>query len=230
MRIALLEDDPDQAKLVQLWLSDAGHWVVPYGNGHDAVKGIFSESFDLLILDWLVPGLDGLEVLDWVRDKIDWPIPVLFITQRDTEKDVVTALEHGADDYMAKPIKQFEMLARIKAISRRVRTLVNKEKVIEFHPYIIDRTRRRVQHDGDEIFLTDKEFELAFFLFCNSGRVLSRGHILESVWGRSSAVNTRTVDTHVSRLRRKLQLSPEGSGWQLSSIYQHGYRLERIIS
>lgn len=230
MRIALLEDDLDQSRLLQLWLSDAGHRVIAYRNGRDAVRGIFNESFDLLILDWLVPGMDGLEVLDWVREKIDWLIPVLFITQKDNEKDVVTALKHGADDYMAKPIKRLEMLARIEAITRRVRVPVSKENVVAFDPYVIDRTRRRVKHSGDEIFLTDKEFELAIFLFHNAGRVLSRGHILESVWGRSSVINTRTVDTHVSRLRRKLQLSPEGSGWQLSSIYQHGYRLERIIS
>ena len=145
MRIALLEDDLDQAKLVQLWLSEAGHWVVPYSNGHDVVKGIFSESFDLLILDWLVPGMDGLEVLDWVRNKIDWPIPVLFITQRDTEKDVVTALEHGADDYMAKPVKQYEMLARIKAISRRASPRVNEKKLIEFH-FHGERQNRKREH------------------------------------------------------------------------------------
>lgn len=229
MRIALLEDDLDQSRLVQLWLSEAGHRVVSYGNGKDAIRGIFNESFDVLILDWLVPGMDGLEVLDWVRDKIDWPIPVLFITQKDTEKDVVTALKHGADDYMSKPIKRFEMLARVEAITRRVITPVGTEKVVAFAPYVIDCTRRRMQHNGDEIFLTDKEFDLAFFLFRKTGRALSRGHILESVWGRSSAINTRTVDTHISRLRRKLQISPRGSGWQLSSIYQHGYRLERVI-
>jgi DNA-binding response OmpR family regulator len=228
MRIALLEDDPHQAQLTKLWLTDAGHYVVIYKDGRAAVRGILNESFDLLILDWMVPAMDGLEVLLWVRENIEWCIPVLFITQRDTEHDVVTALEHGADDYMAKPIKHFEMLARINAICRRTKNASESDKIIEFHPYIIDREKRRVKHNGDQVYLTDKEFDLALFLFRNAGRVLSRGHLLESVWGRSSAVNTRTVDTHISRLRRKLNLNADACGWQLSSIYQHGYRLERI--
>ena len=209
MRIALLEDDPDQAKLLELWLTDAGHRVVGYKNGNDAVRGVIRESFDLLILDWLVPGMDGLEVLDWVREHMDWPVPVLFITQRDAEEDVVTALEHGADDYMAKPVKHLEMLARIGAISRRLEAVDKSKAVVDCQPYLIDRARRCVEHGGREITLTEKEYELAVFLFRHWGRVLSRGHILESVWGRSAKINTRTVDTHVSRLRRKLHLTDE---------------------
>lgn len=228
MRIALLEDDPDQAKLTELWLSQSGHQILVFNNGRDIIRRTFTESFDLLILDWLVPGMSGIEVLLWVRENIDWPIPILFITQRDSETDVVTALEQGADDYMTKPIKRFEMLARINAISRRKGPVEDSSRVVEYHPYVIDRQHRHVAHDGNQVPLTDKEFDLALFLFRNSGRILSRGHILESVWGRSSAINTRTVDTHVSRLRRKLGLSPDSTGWRLISIYQHGYRLERI--
>lgn len=139
MRIALLEDDPDQAKLTELWLSQSGHHIVVFNNGHDVVRRTFTESFDLLILDWLVPGMSGLEVLLWVREHIDWPIPILFITQRDSESDVVTALEQGADDYMAKPIKRLEMLARINAISRRKCPSEDSSRLVEFHPYVIDR-------------------------------------------------------------------------------------------
>lgn len=230
MRIALLEDDPDQAKLTELWLSQSGHQILVFNNGRDIIRRTFTESFDLFILDWLVPGMSGLEVLLWVRENIDWPIPILFITQRDSETDVVTALEKGADDYMAKPIKRLEMLARINAISRRKCPAEDSGRMVEFHPYVIDRRHRHMAHDGNQISLTDKEFDLAFFLFRNSGRVLSRGHILESVWGRSSAINTRTVDTHVSRLRRKLGLSTDSTGWRLISIYQHGYRLEQVSS
>ncbi len=227
MRIALLEDDSDQANLLELWLMEAGHWIALYNDGHNAIRGISHESFDLLILDWLVPGMDGLEVLDWVREHIDWHIPVLFITRRDTESDVVTALEHGADDYMAKPVKRLEMLARIKAITRRTKTANETHGVVVFAPYIINCAQRQVELDGNKIDLTEKEFDLAMFLFQNSGRALSRGHILENVWGRSSAIVTRTVDTHISRLRRKLHISIK-NGWQLTAIYQHGYRLERL--
>ncbi len=227
MRIALLEDDPDQANLLELWLMEAGHRIVLYDDGQNAIRGISHESFDLLILDWLVPGMDGLEVLDWVRQHIDWPIPVLFITRRDSEGDVVTALEHGADDYMAKPVKRLEMLARIQAITRRTKTVKDSHGIFEFAPYVINCARRQVEFEGDKVSLTEKEFDLALFLFQNSGRALSRGHILENVWGRSSAVVTRTVDTHISRLRRKLHISTQ-NGWLLTSIYQHGYRLERL--
>lgn len=227
MRIALLEDDPEQARVLELWLIDAGHRIALYRDGRDAIRGVSHESFDALILDWLVPGMDGLAVLEWVRAHIDWPIPVLFITRRDTEVDVVTALEHGADDYMAKPVKRLEMLARIHAITRRTRSGDDTNSVIVFAPYVIDCARRRVERNGDKIDLTEKEFDLTLFLFRNSGRALSRGHILENVWGRSSAIVTRTVDTHISRLRRKLEITPH-NGWQLISIYQHGYRLEQL--
>lgn len=227
MHIALLEDDLDQAKLFELWLKDAGHNTVCFGNGHEAIRGLLHTSFDLLILDWIVPGLDGLEVLDWVREHIDWPMPVIFITRRDTESDVVTALERGADDYMAKPIKRREMLARIQVIMRRGRTPIHTGSALKFPPYILNGVRRQVECNGTKITLTEKEFDLALFMFRNSGRVLSRNYILENVWGKRPDIITRTVDTHISRLRRKLDIKPD-NGWQLISIYQHGYRLEQV--
>jgi DNA-binding response OmpR family regulator len=227
MQIALLEDDPDQAELLELWLMEAGHKTVCFGNGHEAIRGLLHASFDLLILDWIVPGLDGLEVLDWVREHIDWPMPVLFITRRDKESDVVTALERGADDYMPKPIKRREMLARIQVIMRRGRAPQHTGSVIEYPPYTLNGTRRQVECNGTKIVLTEKEFDLALLLFRNSGRALSRSYILENVWGKKPNIITRTVDTHISRLRRKLDIKPE-NGWQLISIYQHGYRLEQI--
>ncbi len=226
MRIALLEDDHDQAKLVSLWLDEAGHQIIHFDSGREAVKGVVKESFDLLILDWMVPDMSGLEVLKWVRENVEWHIPVLFVTQRDTEEDVVSALESGADDFMTKPVKRMELLARINSIARRVGTVDEANTLVEFPPFVIDRAIRVVKSHDEEIELTQKEYELTLFLFRNAGRVLSRGHILETVWGRSSEVNTRTVDTHISRLRRKLGISPE-NGWKLTSIYQHGYRLER---
>ncbi len=226
MHIALLEDDKDQSVLMQATLEDAGHKCVVYGSGKDMTMALLHESYDLLILDWLVPDMNGLEVLKWVRESLDWKIPVLFITQKEDEEDIVKALQMGADDYMSKPVKRAEMLARINSICRRSQLVNADDDELEFIPYVLQRASKVVKLNGENIEITRKEFELTLFLFRNAGRVLSRGYILETVWGRSAEVNTRTVDTHISRLRRKLSISAE-NGWKLTSIYQHGYRLEK---
>jgi len=229
MHIALLEDDKDQSELMQATLEDAGHKCVVFSSGKDMTMALVRESYDLLILDWLVPDMNGLEVLKWVRESMDWRIPVLFITQKDKEEDVVQALQGGADDYMSKPVKRAEMLARIESISRRSQPVNLDDEELEFAPYILQRSSKTVMLNGENIEITRKEYELTLFLFRNAGRVLSRGYILETVWGRSADVNTRTVDTHISRLRRKLNIGAE-NGWKLTSIYQHGYRLEKSES
>ena len=212
--------------LIQAWLEDANHKCRVFTSGKDLTMALVNESYDLLILDWMVPDMDGMQVLSWVRDNVEWKIPVLFVTQRDAEEDVVSALTGGADDYMAKPIKRAEMLARIESISRRAQASPTEEDILRYPPYTLQRSARLIKLNDESIDVTQKEFELTLFLFKNAGRVLSRGYMLETVWGRSADVNTRTVDTHVSRLRRKLSLFKE-NGWQLSSIYQHGYRLEK---
>ncbi len=227
MRVALLEDDLDQGALITRWLSDASHSCEHFPSSQKFIQQIKKDSYDLLILDWLVPGMSGLEVLTWVRENFEWRIPVIFVTAMNEEDDIVTGLENGADDYMTKPIRQRELIARITAVTRRASSFDEEEKIIEFEPYQIDRTNRCISRDGKGIELTQKEYELTLFLFRNLGRVLSRAHILENVWGRNPVVNTRTVDTHVSRIRGKLGIAPE-TGWRLSSIYQHGYRLERL--
>ena len=128
-----------------------------------------------------------------------------------------------------KPAKQRELVARIAAVARRSSSVDETQTLIEYDPFQIDLGNHEVKRDGTRVDVTQKEYELIVFLFRNIGRILSRGHILESVWGRNPDINTRTVDTHVSRIRTKLSLAPD-MGWKLSSIYQHGYRLERITS
>ena len=134
MRIALLEDDVSQAGIVELWLSEAGHSCQHFETGKSFIKGIINESFDLLILDWVLPDMNGDEVLSWVRDNINWHIPVLFVTMRDDETDIVAALEAGADDYMIKPVKQMEMLARINALGRRSMAQDDQQQIHAQHP------------------------------------------------------------------------------------------------
>lgn len=225
MRIALLEDDTLLAKVMRNWLVSAGHDCQIYGKGQALIRTLGRETFDLIILDWMLPDISGIEVLRWIRRHINWRIPVLFVTARDSEADIVQALNDGADDYMTKPVKQMETLARINALGRRALP-PTEQGVVEFGKYQFDLNTYTAYLNGEPVELTRKEFELAVFLFRSEGRILSRGHILESVWGQNPDLNTRTVDTHVSRLRQKLELRPE-HGWQLKAIYQHGYRLEK---
>ncbi len=230
MRIALLEDEQDQADLVNTWLKAAGHSCHVYRLGKELVREAQRETFDLFLLDWEVPGMSGADVLVWIRANIPEPVPVLFVTARQREEDIVHALSSGADDYMVKPLGKLELLARIEALARRSRaSSTQAEDVIEFGRLRVDCHARQVQLDGQEVAMTQKDFELTVFLLRNLGRLLSRGHILEAVWGQSAEINTRTVDTHVSRIRGKLQLTPE-NGWRLSAVYQHGYRLERVAA
>ena len=230
MRIALLEDEQDQADLVCAWLKAAGHSCHAYVLGKDLVREALRETFDLFLLDWEVPGMSGAEVLVWIRANIAEAVPVLFVTARQREEDIVHALTNGADDYMIKPLGKLELLARIEALGRRARAGQRvDEGVLEFGQLGIDCRSRKVTLGGAEVAMTQKDYELALFLLRNLGRLLSRGHILEAVWGQSAEINTRTVDTHVSRIRGKLQLTPE-NGWRLSAVYQHGYRLERVAA
>jgi two-component system response regulator RegX3 len=232
MRIALLEDEQEQADLVSTWLKAAGHSCHVFLRGKDLVREAQRESFDLFMLDWEVPGMSGAEVLVWIRANVAEPVPVLFVTARQREEDIVHALSSGADDYMVKPLGKLELLARVDALARRTRPGQRQgqgEDRLEYGRLSVDCCSRQVKLDGREVAMTQKDYELAVFLLRNIGRLLSRGHILEAVWGQSAELNTRTVDTHVSRIRGKLELTPE-NGWRLSAVYQHGYRLERLAA
>jgi two-component system response regulator RegX3 len=226
MRIALLEDDRDQIVLLRNWLEGAGHNLHSFERGGDFLRDVARESYDFFLLDWMIPDKSGTEVLAWIRANLKERVPVVFVTARDAEEDIVSVLQAGADDYMVKPLRKAELLARINAVVRRTRP-EKEDELVEFGDYRIDPQRRCILRRGEEIDLTQKDFDLAVFLFHNQGRLLSRGHIFEAVWGQSSEINTRTIDTHVSRLRTRLGLVPE-NGWRLGAVYQHGYRLEQL--
>lgn len=227
LRIALLEDDLAQAELLSRWFVSEGHRCYRFEDAGGFLRVICRESFDLVVIDWGLPDIPGDEVLTRLRGESRWRVPVLFITSRDREEDIVHALEQGADDYMVKPVKRAETVARIAALARRAAATGQGDQVISFGEYRIDPIRRAITCGGTVFELTQKEYELALFLFRNVGRLLSRGYILETVWGRRPDLNTRTVDTHISRIRGKLRLTPD-NGWRLTAVYQHGYRLERI--
>ena len=228
MRIALLEDDMDQVVLVENWLSNSGHDCLHFESSQEFLRMVSRESFDLLILDWMLPESSGIEVLKKVRESIDWPIPILFVTIKDSERDIIEALETGADDYMIKPISKGELGARINALIRRASgEFGNKEKQIEIGQFIINLEQHEILVNENRLDITRKEYDLVLFFIRNLGRALSRSYLLEGVWGTTADINTRTIDTHVSRIRGKLNLVPE-YGWKLSSIYQYGYRLEYL--
>ncbi len=224
--IGFLEDDPDQAALVALWLEGAGYAHRVYRSATEFRRRLGGEAVDLLLLDWMLPDASGPEVLEWIRTSPNADLPVIFLTAQSREEDIVKGLSSGGDDYVVKPPKQAELLARVAAVLRRrgVETDVGGEIVLP--PFTLDLQRRRISIDGREVELTQREFDLATYLFRRQGRIVSRDALLENVWNMSASVSTRTVDTHVSRLRKKLELSGE-HGWRLTAVYQHGYRLEQ---
>lgn len=226
--VGLLEDDQDQAELIRVWLEAAGYQVRWYPESKDFRRNLGAESIDVLLLDWnLGTQTTGLEVLEWMRQSAHQRLPVLFLTARTSEQDIVTGLQAGADDYVVKPAKQAELLARLQSVLRRTGVgMQTASWMAEVAPYEIDVERRSISIAGEPVELTDREFDLASYLFRRQGRIVSREALLENVWNVSGDVNTRTVDTHVSRLRKKLQLAGE-HGWALSAVYQHGYRLEQ---
>nr|WP_026180012.1 response regulator transcription factor [Hahella ganghwensis] len=225
MKIALLEDDPNLAEQLLGHLKDSEIMCKHYSTGKDFLYAVTHDSFDLLIMDWQLPDMEGIDALRKLRQQLDWPIPVLFLTQREAEEDIINALQAGADDYMVKPARPGELLARLRALVRRNQKETSQSEEETFGPFRINHKRRTIHLHDEPLTLTDKDFELTTFLFENKGRLLSRKYLLERVWGVNSDINTRTVDTHMSRLRRKLGIKPE-NGFRIKTIYQHGYRLE----
>lgn len=184
------------------------------------------QSFDLLILDWTLPDISGPSVVKWVREDLASRIPILFVTNRSDEADMVAGLAAGADDFMVKPIRGAELEARVRALLRRAYPSQH-EVELHFGPYHFFPQSRTLQVDGETIDLKHREYELALFLFQNLGRLLSREHLREAVWGRGPDEPSRSLDTHISRLRTKLSLRPS-NGFLLSAVYGLGYRLETV--
>jgi two-component system response regulator RegX3 len=225
MNVAILEDDTYQRQLLTMLVETGGHQAVGFAGGTEFLQAAETRSFDLLLLDWIMPEMSGDQVLTALRDRSGLDLPIIVVTARDSESDVVSALRHGADDYIVKPPKGMELLARMEALTRRSRN--GRAAPIRAGRFEIDLDRRMILLEGKSIDLTQKEFDLAVFFFQNPGKLLSRVKLLEKVWGISAEVDTRTVDTHASRVRRKLGLDT-ASGWKLLPVYGFGYRLEPV--
>jgi DNA-binding response OmpR family regulator len=221
-RALVVEDDPDIVELLVHYLSADGWSVDAESDGRRALERMRSESYRLLVLDLQLPGMDGLALCTEVRrDKRTRDVPVVMLTARGDETDRIVGLELGADDYIVKPFSPKELVARVRALFRRLDREQDAEAPLALGGLEVDRTRHTVRLDGRAVRLTAKEFALLVALLEAGGRVLSRRRLLEDVWGYSYAEGTRTVDVHVRRLREKL---PELAA-SIVTVQSLGYRL-----
>ncbi len=225
MKIAFLEDNISFAQDIVMTLTQAGHEVTHFESGRACLNAVSSNQFDLCLLDWEVPDMSGPEVLASLKLKGHFP-PTIFMTGRDAEEDIVQVIEAGADDYIVKPPNNSVLLARIKALHRRVNATGNQDPVVKYGNLTVNFDNRKFELNAAAVKLTEKETELALYFFGQIGTLLSRSHLIKVVWGTTPDIDTRTIDVHVSHLRSKLGLLPQ-FGWRLISVYHQGYRLER---
>jgi two-component system, OmpR family, alkaline phosphatase synthesis response regulator PhoP len=222
-RILVVEDDRDIANLIVHYLTNAGHEPEVLAHGGDALTSVRRASPDLLILDRMLPGLDGLEICRTMRaDPKTAAIPIIMLPARAEEADRVVGLELGADDYVTKPFSPKELVARVGALLRRTRRPATDTRVLAYGPLAMDLERHVVTDDRREIRLTAKEFMLLQYFIEHRGRVLSRDLLLSDVWGYQYTGGTRTVDVHVRRLREKLPRLVHA----IETVKQFGYKLK----
>ena len=228
MRIAALDDEPLQLELIKRTMVSIGHECHTFDHGEALLRELRKETFDLLILDWQLPDISGPDVVRWVRSYLDRRVPILFVTNRREERDIVEGLAAGADDFMVKPIRIGELAARVRALLRRIYASQGDTE-LGFGRYRFVIGMPILEMDGKPVDLKHREYELALFLFQNMGRLLSREHLREAVWGRGADIPSRSLDTHISRLRNKLELRP-ANGYLLTAIYGLGYRFETMAA
>jgi DNA-binding response OmpR family regulator len=227
MKIAVLEQDRPQADLICQVLSAAGHNCQSFDSARDLLAQLRKDSADMLVMDWMVPDMDGAEVLRRAKEKLASQAPTMFLVGNNAEDDIIAGVNAGADDYLIKPLRRGELVSRVSALLRRAYPSQNSAEQLQFGPYTFETRPGRLLRDGSVIDVTQKEFSLALLFFRNIGRPLSRAYIHESVWVRDNDVPSRTMDTHVSRVRNKLHLRPE-NGFRLVPVYSYGYRLEKL--
>lgn len=225
INVASLEDDLDQARHIQQVLEASGYLCKSFQRSRDLLAATRTETFDVILLDWQLPDVNGDEVLRQLRASLGMQLPIIFLTSRNQETDLVEGLQAGADDYVVKPLRPAELVARISALLRRSQATPSEQAAFTVGAYRIDPTLRVITLHGDEVTLAPKEFELAQLFFRNTGRLMSRDVLAESVWNRAIPATSRTLDTHLSNIRQKLHLRPQ-NGVRLASSYALGYRLE----
>lgn len=225
MRIAVADDDRDSREFVSGLLTRAGYNCACFADGRDLVAHLRRETYDLLLLDWNMPGMTAIDVIDWVRQTMAEPPKIIVLTSRSAEQDIIEALDRGADDFITKPSGPGVIRARVAANLRKAAAGEGEGRLTVYGRYCFDALEETASFDGQTVKLTAKEFALALLLFDNLRRPLSRTYILQRIWNNSADLATRTLDMHVSRLRTKLCLRPQ-NGYQLQTVFGYGYRLD----
>ncbi len=225
--ILVVEDDSDLARLLQVHLTDLGFDVDILFDGLSAWNSLQEKSYDLIILDIMMPGINGLDLCGKIRARSPY-IPIIMLTARSSELDRVMGLDQGADDYLTKPFSIKELLARVNAIFRRIEALPasqksNNNKIIQADSLTIDPKKRMVTDNGENLNLTAKEFDLLYHFASNPGRVYTRAELLEQVWGYSHSGYDHTVNSHINRLRAKIEQNPAKPHYILT-VWGVGYK------
>ncbi|OAA82985.1 response regulator transcription factor [Clostridium ljungdahlii] len=220
-KILIVDDDENICEVIKMYVESAGYETKVVNDGRTAEAMFLEYKPDLVLLDIMLPNIDGIDVLKWIRK--EYETPVIMLTAKGETFDKVLGLELGADDYIVKPFEAKEMLARIKAVLRRYSVDNENKEVLKFNQLTIDINSYTVVYKDDEIKMPPKEFELLHYLASNKNRVFTREQLLCEVWGYDYPGDSRTVDVHVKRLREKLQGGPN---WQIETVWGVGYKFE----
>ena len=229
MNIAILDCDTREVQWLEKTLASAGHGVRVFTETSALARELPRTAFDAVIVGSTGPDTCSARGIAALRGQSKSALPMICLLKDDVEVDIVAVLNAGADDCLAKTSRPLELLARVMAVTRRSQPgMVPAITHLELGSLRIDTQNRLIFRDGERLTLTPKTYDLAVLLLTHTGQLLSRAYLLEQVWGRGHNTTTRTLDTHISRLRAVLGLMPE-NGWKLQSVYQHGYRLDQII-
>ncbi len=220
-KILVIDDDENICEVIKMYLESSGYETRVGHNGKVAQELFMDYKPDLVLLDVMIPSIDGIDVLKWIRKENE--TPVIMLTAKGETFDKVLALELGADDYIVKPFEPKELIARVKAVIRRYNVEVGVKEAITYPDLTIDVNSYNVTYNGDEIKMPPKEFELLYYLASNKNRVFTREQLLCEVWGYDYPGDSRTVDVHIKRLREKLH---GGANWQLETVWGVGYKFE----
>jgi DNA-binding response OmpR family regulator len=202
-KILVVDDEKDLCEILQFNLASEGYEVEVAYSGEEAISKSI-ERFDLLLLDVMMGGMSGFKLADKIRKELDLTVPIIFLTARETENDMLTGFNVGGDDYISKPFSIKELIARIKAVLRRGKLVVEKAKIITFSTLEMDLNRKSVSIDNAPIQLTRKEFDILYMLIANKGKYIGRQEILSRIWSDGVIVTDRNVDVNIARLRKKI--------------------------